>query len=846
MNTIRELVFKLFKDTDKTLVFPSEDSARYFLTEYVRTQAVAIKAARAIAFDTFRGLFLAKKEEMPVNSYYRTLYTNNYINEKLGLTYLLKNEYIESLSRMRPFIEKCLPILKDRADYKTEIKADLDIIYDSYTQFLKENNLFETGFEEFQEFNLTTEYVLLFPELIAGAEELITFLNHNKKVQIINTNELEEKEDKPLYEYENVKQEVKGLMRALLALKESGVALDEITISTPDLDMQLPLLISEAKLYDIPLTFVSGLPVLNTVPGSFLSKLLNLYDSEFSFESLEDLLLFEGYPWQNIEFNRAFVRLLVQKNARGGNIEYKADPILRALSRYNTQDEKAVLYLEFYKKLKAQVLSLFSCDEVENVYKTLNVFMATFFQPTQFYDGGENQDVYAFLLNELSTFVQAQKQLKLKIKSCFNLFLNCLKTKVYVPQNKGEGIKVYRFGMDVLIDTKYHFVIGLNDDLTKTVGQKAIFFEPYEVIVEENQKEVSNEYFSLYQKGSEYITFSYAKETYSGVVVASEYFVRRGLIKPAIKGSDAYCQAPLVVLGKKSEVTSLPLLAKSYLNASKTALSKISRIDDWSNENSFGQRVEKSKLSFSSIDRYLNCPYSYLINYGFKVADEKYLPQALDHALIGEKLHLIVERFFTEYPTLFADKKSEYENGMIKTFNSVMEEWKKESRAPDIYTEYWMQLYIAKLILLIDKVIEKFTHSTTTDLEMDLSFKSDEFSFYGRIDCVIELSDGTKALIDFKKGDASLKVKSIQLPLYKKFYLAKKGDEQVSLLSYYSFKDDKFADVKESEKLEEEAEKALNVVIEGTKQADWHAISSALNCKNCNYKSICRRRFSIV
>ncbi len=850
MVKIRDLVFRYFKETDKTVVFPSEDSARYFLMEFVKSERRAIKAERAIAFDTFRALFLPQHdEESPTNSYHRALFTSTLNLKELNLTYLSSTEYAEAQPRLRPFIEKCLPLLQERDNYKAELKADLDKLYKAYSEFLRVNKLFETSYETLSKTELDKEFVVLFPELTAGADEVVEFLKDEKKVEFLYVKDLKHEAKPQLYKYSNTKLEIKELMRTLVALREKEVSLSDITISTPDLDEIKPLLKAEANLYSIPLSFNVGDPILSTVPGTLLSKLQKVYQSSFSFSSLEDLLLSPAYPWRDLAFNRRFILNLANKGAKSGSTGYipGEDAIYIALSRFNPEAEEGKKFVDYYSELKGTITGLFNAENMVNVQISLHAFMEKFFSEEQFYDGGERENEYSFLLNEMNNFARVQKDLKVESPAVLNLLITSLNSKLYVPQNKVDGIKVYNFGQDVLIDTRYHFVIGLSDDLTKTVGQKAVYFEPYEVVVEEKQKNVSDEYFCLYQMGSECLRFSYAEDTYSGVVIPSQYFLIKGeMVDPTIN-TDSYKEALKVVKGNSSDALSLPLLNECFAHGKETALSTLNYTDDWANPNTTGATSDRMKFSFSSLDTYTGCPYAYYIRYILRLSDETFYPEDLDHALVGEKLHGVVEAFFTKYPTLEGVKVQEYKEEMSALFEAMIKKWQKESKAPDSYTIYWMrERYLPSLLILIENTLEDFPSSSTLALEEEIKGNIGELEFTGFIDRVVSQSDGTIALIDYKKGSGNAKKDTFQLPLYKLFYEKMHKDKEVSTIAYYGFSDDKTVEVLDVGIKTSEAIEAIYALEEGLKNGKWSATPDKDVCADCTYRSICRRRFSII
>lgn len=858
MRQIREQIFRLFDKSNAVVVFPTEDAARFFLMQYALSEQRAVRADQALAYDRFRALFLPVHSEKPANSYHRSFFAETHITPDLGLTYFYSPEYPESLGRMRPFIQKCLPAIKCRDNYKIALRHDLDIIYKTYTSFLSSAGLFEAGYEDYVPHTLDKEYYILYPALSPKADELIDFLKDDVHVHVIQTPP--EGDTLPsLHEYSNSSAEVRALMREILALLEKGTLMDQIVISTPDFDALRPLLESEAEKRSIPLSFMPAVSVLSTVPGQFLVFLQNLYQGEFSFSALEDLLLFAALPWLDMQENREFLKLLADKNAHSGAINLKADRINDALSRFNVSNPEAKVqgerFLAFYKKLHAVVLKLFEAKDGKALNAALHSFMDNFFLPSQFNDGGLLQDQYAFILNEIDQAEKARSLVGMEVDSFFSVMLRELKGKVYVSRNRGDGIPVYRFGPDVLNDVDYHFVIGLSDALTRNLGADAVFFEPYEEEVHEKEADKADDFFRILSEGSEHLILSYACDSYSGFTLPCEFFVTRSLIVPGVGLSDAYIEGPQIVRGVKAENKCLLVIARSYQKSLLTGLKTHYGASDWSKEGNKGARMGHPSLSFSTIDSYAKCPYRVMAEKLFELKNEEFIPLDLDRALIGTKLHEILQKFFILNPSLDEERKGlkELEDDMERIFDEEVKDWKCEAKAPDVYTEKWIRIkYLPKLKDLISITMGDRPKSKVIATEHHFNHLEDTYSFNGTIDRIDRIADGSVSLVDYKSGKTASKIKnSDQLMLYKKYYMAEHPEETVSSACFYGFSDDKqryntYKDEGSEAEAQQKADDDLEATVTGMTEGIWHATPSNDNCQYCSYRSLCRRRFSIV
>ena len=80
--TFKDEIFSLLDDDSLTLVFPTENAARYWLSSYVRERGCSILASRAIAFDRFREMFSPSDERRPADKYHRLAFTSSFLESR--------------------------------------------------------------------------------------------------------------------------------------------------------------------------------------------------------------------------------------------------------------------------------------------------------------------------------------------------------------------------------------------------------------------------------------------------------------------------------------------------------------------------------------------------------------------------------------------------------------------------------------------------------------------------------------------------------------------------------------------------------------------------------------------
>ena len=127
--------------------------------------------------------------------------------------------------------------------------------------------------------------------------------------------------------------EIESLFQKLEELKQSGVPMQDILISTPQMDALRPRLERKGKEYNIPLSFMRSLLLTDTVPGRYLFAVRRCISENLSFRSMENLLLNTSLPFCDMEANRLIVRTMTDSSIQGGNLEFSDDSLFRELRR---------------------------------------------------------------------------------------------------------------------------------------------------------------------------------------------------------------------------------------------------------------------------------------------------------------------------------------------------------------------------------------------------------------------------------------------------------------------------------------------------------------------------------
>lgn len=856
-------------DEGYVCVFPTEVAARRFLADYALTgKKRAILSEQAISFDLFRAQFLPKHEnEQPSNTLIRKLFTKSLLQSPHGLSYFINPAFPEANSRFSKYLASLLPQLGQALDEEVlalmprPMQQDVAILYQTYTQFLAENHLFEPGFERpslqfADDAVLSRRYCILFPDLIAGLDGLIESLGSPSWIV-----------RKPLPDcsgtrvrlevFSNHVEEIHTTLRRIRHLLDEGVPTRDILIGCANPTTMLGLLEQQAWLYDIPLVIRQGKSPLLYPSGRFLSRLKEVYDERFSLESMKALLLDIGFPWKEQDKQRKLLAVAVDRAVVQGSL-WGSDQWVEQLHNGPL--------VQWYRQFKESIVGLCTAKTIEELRKKLNHFQDTYFIETQ-WEGTSGEDVYSFCLDAMESIKAAMAAASIPSQpAIFSFLLDYLDTKLYVPQMGDEGIQVYPWPLTAALDGPHHFILSLDHTASRCVDQPLALL-PQTVDVKERREEDTTEATlrsTLLGEGETYL--SYHTSSYEGEALPPTYFLEHDLLtahrEDTGEAADPFEGENLLWRGGEPDGKATARQSQWFALALETSLA-----DTRSN---FARKPIPREwipllkdeeglihLSPTGLDLFVRCPYAWLCKYLFEVDQAEYQVLSVDHRLIGSFLHAVYEAFFSRIEYYSPMKKEEYRALLLSLFDNKLVEFFGEG-GPNPPSRAWIiHEFRVKCTAILDEEERLFAHTRSLFFEKKLAFVNELFSLEGRIDRIICLDppEGKLyAVIDYKKGKAPFskikdKVPSFQLPLYRKLVREDLGAEVVNA-SYYSIKDGSYLPIWDREDsavmafCDQALEDALLKMAQGIGEGHLEATPSKENCKGCIYRPICRRRFA--
>lgn len=836
-----ENIYSLLDDPGVTLVFPTENAARHHLSGYVRSRGRSVLADRAIAFDTFRGMFVPKhKERKPSDKYHRLAFVTAFLDSRrTGMDYLYRDYLYEYRLRFVKFLTGILPSLSEMRGTVIEDKVifkDLMILKSAYETYLCRNGLFEPGWEPCSLENsgsLKGRFVLVGYESDIQMQMLMKELGDVPQIGHLD------KEGSPEARYMKFfteEAELEALFRRLQQLKEDGVPMEDIILSTPEPDALRPRLERRSLEFDIPLSFMKSLMLSETVPGRYLFAVRRCLNENLSFRSMENLLLNTALPFTDIEANRFIIRLMIDSNIRSGSLDFSDDVLFTELGRAGSSDADGVSARAFvlYRKFRSAIAAIRRADDGDDLIRDIHGLTTLLFGDDEFSSSdARDRDVYSFMFSELAGISSALKQTGLSMHDMFSVFMNEVEHLSYVEQEKKSGIRVYSYGQDYLIDVPWHFVFGLNESGSVIRKKGLPFLEDHEVGNRESY-DVTDNVLSCYTSSGEHVWISGSAMSFSGAQSTPPFFIMNDAV------DEIACPVQEVVLSR-ADVISLDAGRRTFMGEKGPDLTVCTQgpVRD----------VSSGKISYTSISNYARCPYRAFLESELKDAPRDFEPSEQNDRDIGSFLHGVIQSFMASHfgQTLTEQHLPEYHDEL----ETIMQSQLQASRDFDDLTKqciFGNYLDSVKAVLSILLVPCKKARAGYVGPFIPLvnEFRLDgDPAFTGSVDTIIKDTDGELYLLDYKKGGGDA---TYQLVLYRRLYGLKPDlGQDVKDCFFYSMRDCRFKGLAQAkwDEQEHKLDHDIDALKAGYSSGNWKATPGYDACTRCEDRAICRRRFNL-
>lgn len=894
MKNVEKIIGCEIDKKNSFFVFPSELVATFWMRKSLELGKTAILSRRFLSWDKFKEkTFSLNMDFSPVNAHIRTLFASSLLEENKKSGNLFKGLIKPEHSAGSPaFLSRLTSVLTDVKSFRENselkdvpldpgVRDDLDFLYNSYTSFLTEREMFEPSWVKPEIKDIGEEYFLFFPEVIEDYKEFSADLDKSAVVKIIlaDTKELNE-----ITHFGSSTLELKSLLGNIGSLLDSGVRSQDIAITLPDMDGWRIDLEFEADLRSIPLDFRQG-KSLSEYPGARLFRdILSCEKSGFSLSAMKQILVNSSIPWKEKETAHGLFQFGVKhhcfKNYRqmGREIDVWKDSLVNS-------DETRLI--GFYQELKSGIKKITDGKTFGEIKVAVQMFISIFLDTNLW--SLETLKEFQFCLDTLNDLEDASSKVgNLEYGSNCNIWLSAIEERIYVKRSETVGVNIFPYRVAGGAYFRWHFIPGLSQVSGSVIKSKYIFLK-------DNQRDnlpgldsdFTEPFINLYNLSGENVIFSYSSNSFSGPSLPPSSFVLKRVVSDIIDDLSTLDDEYISEFGYWAGENLLPgrifPLMKKGVDFS-LASAFINKKTDYTKEGINQHKIKKSILevfldkdkflsvSPSSLDQFLACPYYFLFNRGFLVSEDEYKEVYIDHPIFGQVIHECFDRFFkyvngteSEFSiSRIEDYKTEISSIIDKVFNRYMV--KGEAFIPPVWN-YCRDFTHNKLADFIEIEAVQFPGFRLASAEKKYSYKLDDkkIELTGRIDRVSFKGDKT-AIVDYKKKNHLKKGDMVaggsgpatfQIPFY--IYLVEKSGLKVTSASYYDVTDCRYNHVHNTEPVlkkdkpwcsEEDIsnlvlkmEESVGEMNERIRLGNFSVHPDG--CNSCSFRRICRTKYHV-
>lgn len=806
---IEEILAARLGDPSVRFVFPSEICAEDWLgrAPYIPKGASprAVEADRFLGWDRFKEKASERGERPPVDDCMRRIFAASVLADNAAspfLSSLLPPEYASEWPAFALYVASRLPAIGalpsaleaagigGAGSPGTDARlADWLELRARYEAFLERIGRFEPSFEPKALRELPGATIIFFPELIEDFDAYAAILARCPSVRLVGlppqAPELE------LRRPETALAELRETLSEIGRLLDGGMEASDIAITVAGLERYRPYLEREAALLSVPLALRSGSPLASTPGGRLFAAMRDAASSDFSFDSLRDLLLSPAWPWKSPELGASMIREGMRLHAvapwpeEGGTM---ADAWERSLSGE---------LRGFYRDLRRGIKGVTGAKDFASLLKSYNVFKGEFLSP-EAGDWDERADLtLARCVVELEKLRRAQKATGLETGDAFGLFMRSLESTQYVSKGAAPGVNVYDWRVGAGIRPRRHFVIHASQEAL--VARYRGFDFLGETLREAlgSDRDAAAQFIEAYARSGEEVSFSCpiagfdGEEAAHGSLVSlareSEGGRREAEADRAYKDEGAWLagRGGIPVRFHKAQVAGLKAAGEARAAVSGEGAFLERATADRAAASLVREGEAGMSLDATAIDYYLSCPYAYLYLRILGAGPEASGIDFVDAFFLGDAYHAALERLFARIkeedgrfrPERVEDYRAFLPSCLGEAFSSLA---RKHGAFVAVVLEAYRGRLEAYLSGLLDAERERFPNLEIGSLEESLELAYPGLSprgvvLRGRIDRVSR-SDKGEVIIDYKKGrvpdkaqvapDGSRGIAKAQIPCY--------------------------------------------------------------------------------
>ena len=885
MPAITDSVGELLSQGERTLVFPSEVIATFWRRKALELMGRGcIRAERIISWDRFKErTFELHQQDLPSNSLTRHVFVSAFLSRNAGdepmLRHFVSPAFAADSERYRRLLVRMLPSLRyvteaaagGEIDLSEDILADTTALYDSYTDFLRTNRLYEPAFADPGTLRVASSYVLMYPEVVADYVEFADLLTDSG----IPSEGLPTRETPRLLQFENSRLELTWVFSNILELLSSGMDLRDIVLSVGDLDGWESHIRESAQQYGIPVTFRYGRPLASYRESRIFSLLSACGGGDFSLQSVRALLLDGLVPWKEAETAAAVVRLGIAHRCIQGRELW-----MERLRRFG--DKKSQ---DFFSGLVAQTLALAEAGSFAMLRSRIHGFIARNLSLDRLPQSSLR--IVQACLEVLNALAGIEESTGLSVPNPFALWLDLLSDRLYVHRGDEGGIPVYPYRVAAGICPPAHFVANVTERSAAVKMPRFPFLPDYLVSdYPDSARDLSVPFLNLYGSSGEQVLMSFSTRTFDGPALPPAQAVTDRTVQGApgpkeLLSAEIYAkearfwavgEPELRVLSKPQAASFQASLATSWVPRA-TDLTTHAVSSQEIGERLLALRTDdcgRLEISSTALDSYTGCRFAYLMDRLIRDGEDEFDLAPEEAREVGTLQHRVLYELFDSVRQLHGSFRSsdleEYRSELPAIIDRVMErpQYRHSAFVPPVWTILREQI-LRQVLGILDAEAQELDGYAVVALENTYrtELTGTAIRLNGRIDRVSETGE-SRILIDYKKNVSVTRPSlnredgdypTFQLPFY--LLLLEDADERPWRAAYFDVTKGKLRlvfdqsggkamlDEGQAQVYLEATRRAIAAMEKGVTTGDYRTPGRSEGCDSCAVRSVCRKKYVV-
>ena len=910
MNEIENLIKEKGEDFSCCFVFPSYISQRICFRKALDiTGLQTIPSELYINWHTFINEHICNnKNAKPVTETIRQLYAEYIMDKNAKLaekgkplfTSLVPIEHANEGINFSNWISSILPNLNCflESDSIDKELHDLHILSLDYSIFLKDNNFYETQWQE-KIFNYDNKkYIIIYPELIDDFYEYEDFLKQFPQIEIFHINT--HNKGSLLREFENTRLEIKYVISEIEELISKKVDISDIALSIADIENLKAHVIKECEMRKIPIDLYSREKISKKGFCNFFEAIKNVIETHYSFESIKELFLNPSIIWKEKEFIKKLLGFGIkhncayswEENDKWNNVW---EDSFNSISLYEG-DELAIK--EMFEEIKEEIENIYYASTFSKMKESIRRFFSKYIENQTFEikkNQKQNETVFKIIKDLCETETQLTSYFNEANINKYKFFLSIIDKKQINLDVNEKGLSVFQYGVSTATPYKHHFIINMNQtDGSIILGKFMFLRDDKRKAMNIKETNLTKHIIASYNNGGN-VYFSYSKKLYQGYAIAHSEFkdvlnIKEHHREDSFYNEECYFEEQNAI-EENHKFKEIYQTQKEGIKKAKhfDEAFKFSHLDEAYNQKlplllntikDIQYKDEHFRVSATDLKTFFTeCPVKFFMSKILKIKEVDFTASMSDEYMIGNMYHSILEKLYKRIMHSGGVFNKDHLDSLYLTFleQAFQDTFGIYARTYGPLSKPFMEVMkkeitkVIKNILTVDAIY--FDRYTQYAIEGEYQFLEDDILYYGKIDRVIKDGDGF-VVLDYKTGNYDIK-SEIQDDILEDFQIAfyvllletieketKKEAQKVKAAYFLKLllnesirviKSETIKDGKRQGKTREEFQENIEVLknctrdfYERIKNADFTAKNRTWEkCNECKFKRICRTTFTV-